>query len=81
MRDFIEDVTLDDVIYRVCGKVESIDDSFTHNFGIERGHHYEVDGLKIVSAYSDYGESLSMLTTKELIYDLTKILEDRFNES
>lgn len=79
--NFIEDVVLDDVMYRVCGRVELIDNSFTHNFGIERGYHYEVEGLNVIAAYNDYGESLSMLTTKELIYDLTKILEDKFNEN
>jgi len=79
--NFIEDVVLDDVTYHVCGRVEIIDSSFSHAFGIERSYHYEVEGLKVIAAYNDYGESLSMLTTKELIYDLTKILEDRFNES
>ena len=79
--EFLEDVTTEDVTYQVYGNKVLIDDSFSHAFGIERGHYYEVVDLKVIAAYNDFGESLSLLTTKELIYDLTKLLEDKFNES
>ncbi len=79
--DFIEDIVFEDNVYRVSGERITVDNSFAHEFGIEVGYYFAVDNLTVISAYNDYGESLTLLVDSLLIYELTQILEEKFNES
>lgn len=38
--EFSKTVLLDDIYYDVTGEMSIVDDSFSHAFGIERGHHF-----------------------------------------
>ena len=79
---FIETVIYNDKSYCVKGNRVVIDQSFSHAFGIERGYSYEVDGLEIFEAFDECGEDILFDNTdKDLIYNLTQILEEKFNES
>lgn len=79
--DFIDTVVYNDNSYAVKGKRIVVDQSFTHAFGIERGYSYEVDNLEIFEAIGGYGEDIPFDNTDDLlIYELTRILEDKFNE-
>ena len=80
--DFIETVVYNDKSYCVKGNRVVIDQSFAHAFGIERGYSYEVDSLTIQSATDVYGEYMIFNNAdKDMIYNLTQILEDRLNEN
>lgn len=58
-----------------------VDDSFGHAFGIEIAYYYEVKDLEIFDAFDEYGEGIPFDNTdKDLIYDLTQLLENMFNE-
>ena len=49
---------------------------------VERGYHFEVDSLTIQSATDVYGEYMIFDNTdKDMIYNLTQILEDKLNEN
>ena len=79
--DFIETVVYNEVSYCVKGKRNIVDQSFAHAFGIERGYSYEVDNLEIFEAFDECGEDIPFDNTdKEMIYNLTQILEEKFNE-
>ena len=79
--EFSETVLLDDIYYHVTGEMSVVDDSFTHEYGIERGHHFEVDTLTIQCATDICGEFMLFDNSDEdLINKLTTILEDKFNE-
>ena len=68
-------------VYVVEASIEIIDSSFSHEHGIERGYHFEVDSLTIQSATDVYGEYMLFDNTdKDMIYNLTQILEEKFNE-
>ena len=80
--DFAETILIDEIYYFVVGEMSVIDDSFTHAFGVERGYHFEVGSLTIQSATDVYGEYMLFDNTdKDMIYNLTQILEDKLNES
>ena len=80
--EFSEIILLDDIYYHVTGEMSVIDDSFTHEHGVERGYHFEVDTLTIQSATDIYGEYMLFDNSDEdFIYNLTQMLEDRLNES
>ena len=80
--DFAETVLIDEIYYFVVGEMSVIDDSFTHEHGVERGYHFEVDSLTIQSATDVYGEYMLFDNTdKDMIYNLTQILEDKLNEN
>ena len=79
--DFIETVVYIGKSYCVKGNRVVIDQSFAHAFGIERGYSYEVDDLEIFEAFDECGEDTPFDNTdKDLIYNLTQILEEKFNE-
>ena len=79
--EFSETVLLDDIYYHVTGEMSVVDDSFTHEYGIERGHHFEVDTLTIQCATDICGEFMLFDNSDEdLINKLTTILEDKFND-
>ena len=78
---FIETVIYNGKTYCVKGNRVVIDQSFAHAFGIERGYSYEVDDLEIFEAFDECGEDIPFDNTdKDLIYNLTQILEEKFNE-
>lgn len=78
--DFIETVIYNGNSYCVEGRRVFVDDSFSHEFGIERGYHFEVEYLEIFEAFDEYGEDRPFGNTDEqLICELTQILEDKFN--
>ena len=80
--DFAENILIGDIYYFVVGEMSVIDDSFTHEYGVERGYHIEVDSLTIQSATDVYGEYIIFDNTdKDMIYNLTQILEDKLNEN
>ena len=80
--DFIETVVYNEVSYCVKGNRVVIDQSFAHAFGIERGYSYEVDNLEIFEAFDENGEYMLFDNTdKDMIYNLTQILEDKLNEN
>ena len=80
--DFIETVAYSDNSYCVKGNRVVIDQSFAHAFGIERGYSYEVDNLEIFEAFDENGEDVNYDNSdKDLMYYLTQILENKFNES
>lgn len=80
--DFRETVILDNNTYLVEGERSIIDTSFSHAFGIKRGFEFEVESLEIYEAWGECGEDIKYSNSdKELIYKLTQILEDKFNES
>ena len=79
--EFSETVLLDDIYYHVTGEMSVVDDSFAHEYGIERGHHFEVDILTIQCAVDTCGDFMLFDNSDEdLINKLTTILEDKFNE-
>ena len=79
---FIETVIYNGKSYCVKGNRVVIDQSFAHAFGIERGYSYEVDDLEIFEAFDENGEdTLFDNTDKDMIYNLTQILEDKLNEN
>ena len=79
--EFSETILLDDIYYHVTGEMSVVDDSFTHEYGIERGHHFEVDTLTIQCAVDICGDFMLFDNSDEdLINKLTTILEDKFNE-
>ena len=79
---FIETVIYNGKTYCVKGNRVVIDQSFAHAFGIERGYSYEVDDLEIFEAFDENGEdTLFDNTDKDMIYNLTQILEDKLNEN
>ena len=78
---FIETVIYNGKTYYLKGNRVVIDQSFAHAFGIERGYSYEVDNLEIFEAFDENGEDHPFDDTDcLLIYDLSQILEDKFNE-
>ena len=80
--EVIETIIYNDNTYCVKGNRIVVDDSFSHEYGIERGYHYEVEDLEIYEAFDECGEDIKYSNSDEaLIYKLTKILEDKFNES
>ena len=80
--DFAETILIDEIYYFVVGEISVIDSSFSHAFGVERGYHFEVDYLTIQSATDVYGEYMLFDNTdKDMIYNLTQILEDKLNEN
>ena len=80
--DFSETVLLDDIYYHVTGDMSVVDDSFSHAFGIKRGHHFEVDTLTIQCATNIYGEFMLFDNSDEhMIKLLSKLMEDKLNES
>ena len=77
---FIETVVYNDKSYCVKGNRVVIDQSFSHAFGIERCYSYEVDDLEIFEAFDECGEDIPFNNTDYLlIYELSQILEDKFN--
>ena len=79
--DFIETVIYNGNSYCVKGDRVVINQSFAHAFGIERGYSYEVDSLEIFEAFDENGEDHPFDDTDcLLIYELSQILEDKFNE-
>ena len=80
--DFSETVLLDDIYYHVTGDMSVVDDSFSHAFGVERGHHFEVDNLKIQCATDIYGEFMLFDNSDEDMLELlSELVEDKLNES
>ena len=76
---FIETVIYNGKTYCLKGNRVVIDQSFAHAFGIERGYSYEVDNLEI---FDECDEDVNYDNTdKDMIYNLTQILEDKLNES
>ena len=79
---FIETVIYNGKTYYLKGNRVVIDQSFAHAFGIERGYSYEVDNLEIFEAFDENGEDVNYDNSdKDLMYYLTQILENKFNES
>ena len=79
--EFSEVVLLDDIYYHVTGEMSAVDDSFRHAFGIEKGHHFEVDYLTRQSATDIYGEYVLFdASDEDFIYKLKNLLEDMLNE-
>ena len=79
--EFVETILIAEIYYFVVGEMSVIDNSFTHEFGVERGYDFEVDYLTIQSATDVYGEYMLFDNTdKDMIYNLTQILEDKLNE-
>ena len=80
--EFSETVLLDDIYYHVTGEMSVVDDSFTHEYGIERGHHFEVDTLTIQCATDIYGEFMLFDNSDETMLELlSELVEDKLNES
>ena len=80
--EFSETVLLDDIYYHVTGEMSVVDDSFAHEYGIERGHHFEVDILTIQCAVDIYGDFMLFDNSdKDMIKLLSKLVEDILNES
>ena len=80
--EFSETVLLDDIYYHVVGDMSVVDDSFSHAFGIERGHHFEVDTLTIQCATDIYGEFMLFDNSDEhMLKLLSGLVEDILNES
>lgn len=80
--DFSETVLLDDIYYHVVGDMSVVDDSFAHAFGVERGHHFEVDSLKIQCATDIYGDFMLFDNSdKSILKLLSELVEDELNES
>ena len=80
--DFIEAVVYIGISYCVKGNRVVIDQSFAHAFGIERGYSYEVENLEIFEAFDENGKDIPFDNTdKDMIYNLTQILEDKLNEN
>ena len=80
--EFAETILIDEIYYFVVGEMSVIDSSFAHAFGIERGYSYEVENLEIFEAFDENGKDIPFDNTdKDMIYNLTQILEDKFNES
>ena len=80
--EFSETVLLDDIYYHVTGEMSVVDDSFTHEYGIERGHHFEVDTLTIQCATDIYGDFMLFDNSDEhMIKLLSGLVEDILNES
>lgn len=80
--EFSETVLLDDIYYHVTGEMSVVDDSFTHAFGVERGHHFEVDSLKIQCATNIYGDFMLFDNSdKSILKLLSELVEDELNES
>ena len=78
---FIETVVYDHKSYCVKGNRVVIDQSFAHAFGIERGYSYEAENLEIFEAFDENGKDIPFDNTdKDMIYNLTQILEERLNE-
>ena len=70
----------DNFIYIVGVDVHTVDDSFSHEFGIERGCHYEVVYLHILDKQDELGESYPFdKYNEDLIYELVKLAEDELN--
>ena len=79
---FVETVIYNGKRYCVEGNRVVIDQSFAHAFGIERGYSYEVDNLEIFEAFDENGKDIPFDNTdKDMIYNLTQILEGKLNES
>ena len=79
--EFAETILIGEIYYFVVGEMSVIDNSFTHEFGVERGYHFEVDSLTIQSATDVDGEYMIFDNTdKDIIYNLTRILENKLNE-
>ena len=80
--EFSETVLLDDIYYHVTGEMSVIDDSFMHEYGIERGHHFEVDTLYCQCATNIYGDFMLFDNSDEHILKLlSELVEDMLNES
>ena len=80
--EFSETLLLDDIYYHVTGEMSVVDDSFTHEYGIERGHHFEVDTLTIQCATNIYGDFILFDNSDEhVIGILSELVEDKLNES
>lgn len=80
--DFSETVLLDDIYYHVTGEMSVVDDSFAHEYGIERGHHFEVDTLTIQCAGDIYGDFMLFDNSdKSILKLLSELVEDELNES
>ena len=78
---FIETVIYNGKTYCVKGNRVVIDQSFVHAFGVERGYSYEVENLEIFEAFDENGKDIPFDNTdKDMIYNLTQILEERLNE-
>ena len=79
--DFIETILYEDNNFCVKGRRVVVNNSFAHAFGVERGHYFEVEDLEIFEAFDECGEDIPFDNTdKDLIYNLTQILEEKFNE-
>lgn len=66
--------------YVVDVDFQAVDDSFSHAFGIERGHHYEVDNLFIIDKQDELGESHPFdKYDEDLYYKLIELAEDELN--
>lgn len=80
--EFSETILLDEIYYHVVGDMSVVDDSFAHEYGTERGHHFEVDTLKIQCATDIYGEFMLFDNSDENILELlSELVEDMLNES
>ena len=80
--DFAETILIDEIYYFVVGEMSVIDSSFSHEYGVEMGYHFEVDSLTMQNATDVYGEYMLFDNTdKDMIYNLTQILEDKLNEN
>ena len=80
--EFSETILLDDIYYHVTGDMSVVDDSFSHAFGIKRGHHFEVDTLTIQCAVDICGDFMLFDNSDEhMIKLLSKLVEDILNES
>ena len=80
--EFSETILLDDIYYHVTGEMSVVDDSFGHAFGVERGHHFEVDTLTIQCATDIYGDFMLFDNLDEdMIKLLSELVEDELNES
>lgn len=80
--EFSETVLLDDIYYHVVGDMSVVDDSFSHAFGLERGHHFEVDTLTIQCATNIYGDFMLFdISDEHILKLLSELVEDKLNES
>lgn len=79
--EFIETILCENNNFCVKGKRVVVDNSFAHDFGVERGYYFEVEDLEVFEAFDECGEDVKFNNSDEdLINNLTKILEDKFNE-
>lgn len=68
---------IDDYFYVLLLDVRTIDQSFGHAFGVEKGYSLEVDSLTIVTKQDILGEDIPIEVGEDI--KLIKVVEDILN--